>query len=200
MADAHHVDLGVARRGGADACHGVGEIEHQRLGRQTLNVAKHRHEQRHISRRVEEPAWAAVFGIVHDAVLLAQLVIHLPALLPVNGHGNHHKVSARQKRRSIGRGLDGHARAPFLVDALGQAPDLLQPLAVEVAQRQRRALEFLGTHDRAQIGQPETGAACADDHDFGIPHGNSSSGLSAQDFGYCFKVPHRRAVGHGVPR
>ena len=108
QADDRLVEMAAER--GADPAFGIGEVDEERVGREPLDVARDRGDERNRPQRVREAARPAVLAVdVIDAVPARDLEVEQPAVDAIDLDRHDDRVGARQRVDAIGVALDGDA-------------------------------------------------------------------------------------------
>ena len=200
VADADQLEVGIfAHHRGADAAHGVAEIEHPGVGADGHDVAADVQDGRDDAQRVKEAARPAVLAVdLADAVLLRDVPVLLPKLEAIADlDGDDAEIGALQGSLAVGRRFQLVGQIARLDVAAAKGLGARQRLGVDVVQADGAAGEDLAPEQVAHDAQAEVGAARADENDFvGHIHGPFSyiSHSSSSQFSTVKAVTRRKCA------
>ena len=150
---------------------GIGEVEQQRLRAQPLDIPADRQHQLQAAQGVKECPRPAVFAqAMPEAIGERDAEILLPQRITLTRHRHDDKIRPRQRRRTVGRLLDGEIRAEMRLHALRQPRHRLQRPCVGIHQRQPDTppAQLRGLQQISDLPPPKTLASRADNDDFHV--------------------------------
>jgi hypothetical protein len=151
---------------GADASFGVREVDEQRPGSESFDVACDAGDQRNRAQRMGETTRSGVFAQhVLDAMTTRDLEVVLPPAVTVHLHRDHDCVGAGKRIGTVGgrphRDLPRRRR----LERRGDAPHALERAGVHVDEPNRPALEHCVGVEIVEGREPERGRTGTDQHD-----------------------------------
>ncbi len=153
---------------GADPAFRVREVDEEGVGREPLDVAGDRRDERNRAQRVREAAWAPVLAVeVIDAVAARDLEVGEPAIEAVDLDGHNHRVGAGERVDTVGEAFDRDAACSGRLERAGQPGHAFQRGRFQVDEPNGRGREHRVGVEVVQHRQPERRAARADENDRG---------------------------------
>ena len=167
VAQAGHFDVGVGLHGLAKHRHGVRVVQKHRVGAIFFNVGANVEHQRNIAQRAENAGHAAgVANVDIHAVFLRNFDIVAPHVNVAVEHRAEHAIGAGERFGAAERGRHLRGLARSVHNLLHAAANALEPVGVDIHQRD---LGILKRRKREQIAHHvarEREAACADKRKF----------------------------------
>ena len=167
MTEPDDLERRVPREREADTRQRVGVVEHQRVRRQPLDVARDPEDKRDLAQRMRQRARPSVLSVGVDHPVRDR---DLPVLGPRVEAGDLHRVDdevgAGERLQPVGRRFHLERSAELLVRRGDPSGHRVEALRLDVHQRERRAVERLPFLEQPGDGwQPELGARGADHDD-----------------------------------